>query len=149
MLASRAASAVLTAAEEIGAGFLAGVASRAVSTPLGLITVHLQEELRDEDASGRQESIKRVIRSIYVERGLQGFWRGSSINLSSVHQPLLTVSAGFQTTALLCLNPSLTFFFFQAYRKLLLRGRHRANPSPWEAFIGAALSNVVGMSWQT
>lgn len=51
---------------------------------------------------------------------------------------------GFQTTALLCLNPSLTFFFFQAFRKLLLKGSHRANPSPREAFIGAALSNVIG-----
>lgn len=83
VVTSKTASVALTAVEEIGAGFLAGVASRAVSTPLGLITVRLQEERQGTDAPGRVESIKHIIRSIYAKHGLRGFWRGSSISSSS------------------------------------------------------------------
>ncbi|KAI5123790.1 hypothetical protein M0805_009085 [Coniferiporia weirii] len=125
----------VSAFEEIGLGFLAGVASRAISTPLSLITVRLQEEQQalidahiqqaDPTASG---SIGRVVRHIYAENGLTGFWKG------------------FKTTILLCLNPSLTLFLFQAFRRVFLRGQSRENPSARQAFIGAAFSNVIAVT---
>ncbi|KAL5521389.1 hypothetical protein ACEPAG_9315 [Sanghuangporus baumii] len=133
-------SATLVALEEITIGFLAGIASRAVSTPLSLITVRLQSEQRqllDSEAEGGDpekggdeyghpsRSIVSVVKRIYAEGGLRGFWRG------------------FETTTLLCLNPSLTLFLYQAYRKVFLRGKDREQPSPHQAFVGAAISNVL------
>ena len=52
---------------------------------------------------------------------------------------------GFEISTLLCLNPSLTFFFYQAFRRIFLRGNDRLQPSPRQAFFGAAVSNVIGM----
>ncbi|KAL5483201.1 hypothetical protein ACEPAI_8431 [Sanghuangporus weigelae] len=133
-------STTLVALEEIAIGFLAGTASRAVSIPLSLVTVRLQSEqqqrLDSESEGGDLEkggdeyghssrSIVNVVKHIYAEGGLRGFWRG------------------FEITTLLCLNPSLTLFLYQAYRKVFLRGKDREQPSPHQAFVGAAISNVI------
>ncbi|KAL5531989.1 hypothetical protein ACEPAF_5552 [Sanghuangporus sanghuang] len=139
----RSESATIVALEEIVIGFLAGIASRAVSTPLSLVTVRLQSEQQQQldsessggdlekgkDGDGRQSrSIASVVKRIYVEGGLRGFWRG------------------FETTTFLCLNPSLTLFLYQAYRKAFLRGKDREQPSPRHAFVGAAISNVIAVT---
>ncbi|KAL5504659.1 hypothetical protein ACEPAH_7322 [Sanghuangporus vaninii] len=140
----RSESATLVALEEIVIGFLAGVASRAVSIPLSLITVRLQSEQQQqvdsesvdgdlekgEDEGGHSSrSIASVFKRIYAEGGLRGFWRG------------------FETTTLLCLNPSLTLFLYQAYRKVFLRGKDREQSSPRHAFVGAAVSNVIAITF--
>lgn len=70
--------------EELLLGFLAGVASRAVSTPLNIITLRLQAEREgEEEELGASTSlgIMGTIRLIYKERGLVGFWRGESCDL--------------------------------------------------------------------
>ncbi|EJD08098.1 mitochondrial carrier [Fomitiporia mediterranea MF3/22] len=139
-------STTVAALEEIAVGFLAGVASRAVSTPLSLVTVQLQnahnlhtEEEKENHASNAHEhneyddaklfsSVASVIKHIYNESGILGFWRG------------------FETTTLLCLNPSLTLFLFQAFRQLFLRGKNREQPTPRQAFLGAAMSNVIAVT---
>ncbi|KAK7036495.1 hypothetical protein VNI00_011692 [Paramarasmius palmivorus] len=136
----------LSLPEELILGFLAGVASRAISTPLSIITLRLQTErdssstppsspssetssksvLRADNASG----IVAVVKKIYDEDGLTGFWKG------------------FSTTALLCLNPSLTLSLFQVFRRILaLTKRNRAgglvDPTPGEAFIGGAVASSI------
>ncbi|KAH8115270.1 mitochondrial carrier [Phellopilus nigrolimitatus] len=131
--ARSATSNALSALEELGAGFLAGVASRAVSAPLSLITVRLQSEREaptssKDDSRAAAASAARVVRHIYAEGGLSAFWRG------------------FKTTALLCLNPAATLFLFQAFRRVFLRGKDRLRPSPRQAFVGAALSNVIAVA---
>jgi len=122
-----ASKAILTPGEEIGIGFAAGVISRAISTPLSLITVRLQAERQNED-SDEDASVSSVVRQIYEDNGLRGFWKG------------------FKTTTLLCLNPSLTFFFYQAFRQIFLRGRNRDLPTPRQAFVGAAVSNALAVT---
>ncbi|KNZ81228.1 Peroxisomal adenine nucleotide transporter 1 [Termitomyces sp. J132] len=95
-------------AEELVLGFIAGVLSRAVSTPLSMISLRLRaEETADKDSYEENEarpprnSVVGAARSIYKEHGLIGFWRG------------------FQTTVTLSLNPSITLAFFQLFRRLL------------------------------
>ncbi|KAJ7179542.1 mitochondrial carrier domain-containing protein [Mycena filopes] len=122
-----------TLLEEVLLGFVAGVASRAVSTPLNIITLKLQTEGEDE---GDEEMVTNepavsgvggVVQKIYKERGILGFWRG------------------FKTTTLLSLNPALTLAFFQVFRRLLARvsATAGADPKPSQAFILAAVSNSI------
>lgn len=76
---------------ELAVGFIAGVASRAVSTPLSVLTVRLQgtscDESDDEEEGNPSNTSKKtkgyrsrglhdVARDIYAEQGLSGFWAG-------------------------------------------------------------------------
>jgi hypothetical protein len=80
----------LNAAEELGVGFFAGIASRAVSSPLSMVTVRLQSS-DDEDESDNKDELERgpeeegpkskktvgrVVDDIYSEDGVSGFWTG-------------------------------------------------------------------------
>ncbi|PBK86990.1 mitochondrial carrier [Armillaria gallica] len=123
--------------QELFLGFIAGVASRAVSMPLNLITLRLQAERNadnDEENSDEDQAVglSSVVKLIYSEHGLSGFWRG------------------FQTTILLSLNPSITLAVFQIYRRVvdrLSRSRSSAiKPSPKVAFIGGAVSSSMAVA---
>ncbi|KAJ7496655.1 mitochondrial carrier domain-containing protein [Mycena latifolia] len=119
--------------EEILLGFIAGVASRAVSTPLNIVTLRLQvenDDHEDDDEKGADQSVPGVggvVKKIYDEQGILGFWRG------------------FKTTTLLSLNPALTLALFQVFRRVLARASATAgaNPKPSQAFLGAAVSNSI------
>ncbi|THH15058.1 hypothetical protein EW146_g5369 [Bondarzewia mesenterica] len=139
---------LLSASQELCIGFIAGVASRLISSPLSIITVRLQMEREGSDdeiqevekrvekgegekvveGSKQETGLLRVVRLVYQEEGLAGFWRG------------------FETTVLLSLNPSFTFFFFQLYRRSLLRYAGTRRPSPRQDFIGAALANSLAVT---
>ena len=84
---------------ELAIGFVAGVASRAVSTPFSVVTVRLQTEDDDNDSDSDSEDEQSnasapapsktqrtrapnagffdVVRSIYADEGLAGFWAGA------------------------------------------------------------------------
>ena len=84
---------------ELAIGFVAGVASRAVSTPFSVVTVRLQTEDDDNDSDSDSEDQQSnasapvpseaqhtraptagffdVVRSIYANEGLAGFWAGA------------------------------------------------------------------------
>ncbi|KAF8150511.1 mitochondrial carrier domain-containing protein [Mycena galopus ATCC 62051] len=120
--------------EEILLGFIAGVASRALSTPLNIVTVRLQIEQKNEgdeeaefDGEESVSGVSGVVKKIYRKDGIRGFWRG------------------FKTTTLLSLNPAITLALFQVYRRVLMRASETtgANPSPRQAFLGAAVSNSI------
>ncbi|KAJ3510882.1 hypothetical protein NLJ89_g4417 [Agrocybe chaxingu] len=153
-----------TLAEELVLGFIAGIASRVISMPLNIVTLRLQTERGPESDSSDSESdsvsdlesptdlgLVDVIKLIYKEQGLAGFWRG------------------FQTTTILSLNPSITLACFQIYRRVLSFVKHigpssltyvnkdgikaaiehapaSPNLKPWEAFFGAAISNSVAVA---
>ena len=86
---------MLSVSEELGIGVFAGVASRAISMPLNLITVRLQTETEGEDEprgmnaakdrSGEAKSncpssgVISTLHKIYDEEGLRGFWRGQHV----------------------------------------------------------------------
>ncbi|KAI0785838.1 mitochondrial carrier [Abortiporus biennis] len=138
-------SVLLSVPEELAIGFISGVASRAISTPLSVITVRLQTATEGEDAEGEldadegdKEVVQRrkssstpsaIVKSIYQEQGLHGFWRG------------------FSTTIILSLNPAITLLLFQMYRKFATHGRkaqaRTGSPNPLSAFFGAAFSNAI------
>ncbi|KAJ7163456.1 mitochondrial carrier domain-containing protein [Mycena crocata] len=122
--------------EEVLLGFIAGVASRAVSTPLNIVTLRLQieNENDEEEESGVELPSARVggvVNKIYKEEGILGFWRG------------------FKTTTLLSLNPALTLALFQVFRRVLARASETtgADPKPSQAFLGAAVSNSIAASF--
>ncbi|KAL0955607.1 hypothetical protein HGRIS_001840 [Hohenbuehelia grisea] len=133
--------------EELILGFLAGVASRAISMPLNIVTLRLQTERRDNDSDTESDSdsdeevdraqrnagLSDVFRAIYKEQGLAGFWRG------------------FRLSVILSINPSLSLAFFQLVRRISRVHLRKAttaqanlNPTPREAFIGGAISNSIG-----
>ncbi|TDL23085.1 mitochondrial carrier [Rickenella mellea] len=116
----QASSAVeaFVALEELSIGFVAGVASRAISTPLALITVRLQDakdakekasDNDDDDELEENPDVVSIVKQIYSTDGLFGFWK--------------------------------------AFRSVFLRGHDRGTPSPRQAFIGAAFSNAIGGSF--
>ena len=73
--------------EELGIGFLAGISSRAISTPLSLITVHMQSAGGDEEHP--TSSVSDTIKLIYQKHGVKGFWKGAELQTgSSAHLPL-------------------------------------------------------------
>lgn len=73
---------------ELVLGFVAGVASRAVSTPLSVITVCLQTGNEDKEEANNDPSQRRrkrdtplqVLKRIYDIDGLAGFWKGISLS---------------------------------------------------------------------
>ena len=59
---------------------------------------------------------------------------------------ILPRALGFSTTIPLSLNPAITLFLFQIYRRIATRGSQAptlGTPSASSSFIGAAFSNVV------
>lgn len=63
----------LSTGEELTAGFISGVISRLVSTPLSVITVRMQA------GGGRRKKtgIVSALKGIYREEGLIGLWKGT------------------------------------------------------------------------
>lgn len=77
----------LSVAEELSLGFVAGLASRLISTPLSVVTIRLQTEREDADEEevnegvelpSKESGVTSVMRHIYEEDGIVGFWRGKS-----------------------------------------------------------------------
>lgn len=53
---------------------------------------------------------------------------------------------GFSSNFVLSLNPAVTLYLFQQYRRVMLKGRERASPPPGHSFVGGALANSIGES---
>ncbi|RDX47565.1 mitochondrial carrier [Lentinus brumalis] len=135
---------------ELAVGFIAGVASRAVSTPLSVVTVRLQTEGGDDDDDGEAhpatasdkaaaplasqrstagQGFFDVVRRIYAQEGLAGFW------------------AGFQPTLPLCFTPALTLLLFQLLSRLHIPWKApRARQSAISAFLSGASANALAVT---
>ncbi|KAI0753457.1 mitochondrial carrier domain-containing protein [Daedaleopsis nitida] len=130
---------LLGASMELAVGFVAGVASRAVSTPLNVITVHLQtsnageddtkEDPPTTDRKPRTPTFTDAMRTIYAESGLFGFW------------------AGFQPTLPLCLTPALTLLLYQQLSRLRVPWRApSSSQSAASAFLSGASANALALT---
>lgn len=119
----------LPAADELGVGFLAGAFSKLFTTPIANIVTRQQASSLLSHATPKSASRALSIRSIALlirsEKGLLGFW------------------AGYSASLVLTLNPSLTFFLFETFKRLLLPRKLRANPSPQVTFLLAAISKAI------
>jgi solute carrier family 25 (peroxisomal adenine nucleotide transporter), member 17 len=84
-------TAMLSIPEELLIGLVSGIGSKVITTPLSVITVHLQTDKHDNEVDlekqesatsnleGKQSNFMRVVKRIYSESGLAGFWRGKHI----------------------------------------------------------------------
>ncbi|KAL1945264.1 hypothetical protein VTO73DRAFT_2115 [Trametes versicolor] len=134
-LTSRTHPTLLSVPAELSVGFVAGVASRAVSTPLSVVTVRMQTETDDDDndddtpaSQNRSPHFSEVARRIYSEDGLAGFW------------------TGFQPTLPLCLTPAITLLLFQLLSRLRITrniSSSPARPSAFGAFLSGATANAL------
>ncbi|TFK26339.1 mitochondrial carrier [Coprinopsis marcescibilis] len=158
--------------EELLLGFIAGVASRAVSTPLNIITLRLQAERSDaDDVEDAGEDIKEYEME-QVDKNLGNLATSSNAGSPRSYSPVpkedmgvLDIAKliydekgwkgfwkGFGASALLSINPSISLAFFQLLRNIVVYSRTRRSPSskgnvnlkPWEAFfVGATASSVA------
>ena len=110
-------------------GFLAGAFAKFLTTPIANLVTRKQTSsmlsIRDLGKDTEQGSLQSIASQIRAEKGLQGFWSGYSASL------------------VLTLNPSLTFFFFEALKRTLLSRSQRQNSSPQVTFLLAAISKAM------
>lgn len=126
---SKSSSKHLPVIDELSVGFLAGAFSKFLTTPIANIVTRKQTSSmltgRDPGKNTDQGSLRSIASQIQAEKGVQGFWSGYSASL------------------VLTLNPSLTFFFFEAFKRTLLPRSQRQSPSPQATFLLAAISKAV------
>jgi hypothetical protein len=69
---------MLSLPQELAIGYLSGIASRSITTPLNLITVRLQTARVSDDsaAQGGTSRFTAICQQILQEEGLRGFWKG-------------------------------------------------------------------------
>lgn len=114
--------------DELGIGFLSGAFAKLLTTPIANIVTRKQASYMrsvnsTEDANN--DSIGSIASHIRSEKGLQGFWSGYSASL------------------VLTFNPSLTFFFYETLKRLLLSHSQRSQPSVHFTFLLAAISKAL------
>ncbi|KAF9971032.1 hypothetical protein BGZ73_006086 [Actinomortierella ambigua] len=122
----RRRSGQLSVVQELFLGAEAGVLSRLITNPIHVITTRLQVAGKDAGrdtagpkagagagaeaklrlspptTGGSKVSARSIIRDIYKEHGLLGFW------------------AGYAPTVILSINPSITYFLFETLKKWLI-----------------------------
>ncbi|KAG5368722.1 Peroxisomal nicotinamide adenine dinucleotide carrier [Yarrowia sp. C11] len=140
-------------AEELLVGSLAGIFCRFITSPLGNIVTRQQTAAlvqKSNRASPESESEKKyghvitgvdpvaappaaaetpsavqIAKDIYKEKGITGFW------------------TGYKATVVLSINPSLTYYFFQALKANLIPYKRRDNPTGSELFLYSALAKSL------
>ncbi|MCJ1400793.1 hypothetical protein MMC11_004001 [Xylographa trunciseda] len=120
----------LPALDELSVGFLAGAFAKFLTTPISNIVTRMQtSSMLGARDKGKHPATSATVRSIATqirsEKGLLGFWSGYSASL------------------VLTLNPSLTFFLFETFKRTLLPRTQRADPSPQATFLLAAISKAI------
>ena len=136
-LHTRGNSKSLPALEELGVGFVAGSFTKLLTTPISNIVTRKQAAAftasrsppsspkfsdKNEAGKSRPPSIADIASDILKTHGYLGFWSGYSASL------------------ILTLNPSLTFFLFETFKRLLLPRARRDQPPPTATFLMAAVS---------
>ena len=118
--------------DELSVGFIAGAFSKLLTTPISNIVTRKQTASMMSNRSGSAEepsvkptSARAIAHQIYGEKGLAGFWSGYSASL------------------ILTLNPSLTFFLYETFKRSLLPRSQRDHPPPSATFLLAAVSKAI------
>ena len=116
--------------EELGVGFLGGAFSKFFTTPIANVVTRKQTAAmlaarNSSEGQSKPRTVMAIIDEIQAEKGLPGLWSGYSASL------------------VLTLNPSITFFLFETFKRLLLPRSQRSSPSASATFILAALSKAI------
>ena len=125
-----ASSSHLPVLDELSVGFVAGAFSKLLTTPIANIVTRKQTSSMlsarsSADNTAEPATVRSIARQIHSEKGLQGFWSGYSASL------------------ILTLNPSLTFFLYETFKRALLPRSQRMDPPPSATFLLAAVSKAI------
>ncbi|KAF9140753.1 hypothetical protein BGX30_006060 [Mortierella sp. GBA39] len=131
----------LSTFQELFLGAEAGVISRFFTAPIHVVTTRQQVMGKDLSQQQQQQqpqgypgttgkaqkvSARSIIREIYAQDGITGFW------------------AGYAPTVILSINPSITYFLFETIKKTILarqlKAAHSGSPSPSKSVLAAAAS---------
>lgn len=117
----------LPAYEELGVGFVAGATTKLLTTPIANVVTR-QQAAALRNPKEKTPTFIEIANSIRAEGGLPAFWSGYSASL------------------VLTLNPSLTFFLFEFFKRVTLPRSKRENPSAFATFFLAALAKACASS---
>jgi hypothetical protein len=114
--------------DELAVGAFAGACSKFFTTPISNIVTRKQTAAMISARSGSKDyepSVSDIAASIRDEKGIQGFWSGYSASL------------------VLTLNPSITFFLYETFRRTFLLRAQRDDPGARITFLMAAFSKAI------
>ncbi|KAH8653172.1 mitochondrial carrier domain-containing protein [Tricladium varicosporioides] len=119
----------LPALDELTVGALAGACSKFFTTPISNIVTRKQTASLFASRSGspynKQPSVKEIFNKIKKQKGIRGFWSGYSASL------------------VLTLNPGITFFLYEFFKRTILPRSKRDDPGARTTFILAATSKAI------
>ncbi|KAK6582270.1 hypothetical protein PZA11_004678 [Diplocarpon coronariae] len=127
-LQSRGNHTTLPAFDELAVGALAGAASKLFTAPISNIVTRKQTASMVAARSSSpvaDPTVYDIISKIRSEKGIQGFWSGYSAQL------------------ILTLNPSLTFFLYETFKRMFLPRSKRDDPGTTITFFMAAFSKAI------
>lgn len=113
--------------DELSVGALAGACSKFLTAPISNIVTRKQTASMISARSGfttGEPSVSDIASQIRAEKGIQGFWSGYSASL------------------VLTLNPSITFFLYEFFKRCLPRSK-RDDPGARLTFLMAAVSKAI------
>lgn len=115
--------------DELAVGAFAGACSKLFTTPISNIVTRKQTASLVASRSGstytKEPSVQEIFNKIKGQKGIQGFWSGYSASL------------------VLTLNPSITFFLYEFFKRTLLPRSKRDDPGARITFILAATSKAI------
>ena len=114
--------------DELAVGALAGACSKFFTTPISNVVTRKQTAAMvsaRSESKVTEPSVSDIATSIRDEKGIQGFWSGYSASL------------------VLTLNPSLTFFLYETFKRTLLPRTRRDDPGARVTFLMAAVSKAI------
>ncbi|KAG0211738.1 hypothetical protein BGX28_007500 [Mortierella sp. GBA30] len=126
----------LSTLQELFLGAEAGIISRFFTAPIHVVTTRQQvmgkdvlhqqnrESGNNNDNLESKVSARSIIRDIYRDDGITGFW------------------AGYAPTVILSINPSITYFLFETIKKFIVARQTRAvtGTNPSKSVLAAAAS---------
>lgn len=114
--------------DELGVGALAGACSKFFTTPIANIVTRKQTAsmvAARSKTKSKEPSVSDIASTIRSEKGILGFW------------------SGYLASLILTLNPSITFFLYEFFKKSLLPRAKRDDPGARITFLMAAVSKAI------
>ena len=119
----------LPAIDELSVGFVAGAFAKFFTTPIATIVTRKKASsmiaARSSNQVPKDTTVASIAKKIHAEKGIEGFWSGYSASL------------------VLTLNPSITFFLYETFKRAVLPRAQRDKPSPSATFFLAAISKAI------
>jgi len=111
-------------------GYLAALQGTITTIPLDVTLVQRLAARKKRVAGAKEQSFFESFREAVEKDGFWAFYKGWAVS------------------AILCLNPAITFVFFERIKEWITRGRDAKQLNSVEAFIAGALSKAIA-TWIT